>query len=563
MGTRHFAFWPSYAGRTVTLPETSLWLNLQVSARRFPNKTAISFYESLLSYAGFEREAEALAGYLQKVCGVKRGDRVGLYLQNSPQFIIGFYAILRADAVVVPINPMNVAGELAYVAGDSGAKVIVVAQDRFAEVAPLLADGTFAHAVVATYADYLVRATDLSIPDFVRAPRAWPETAGAVAWTDALASGHAPAPPTAGADDLSVMPYTSGTTGHPKGCMHTHRTVMQTALAKVVWQSMTAQDVVLTVLPLFHVTGMQNTMNAPIYAGATMIVMARWDREVAADLIARHRVTSLNAVPTMVVDLLSSPTIEQRDLRSLMFVSGGGAAMPEAVATKLQELCKLTYLEGYGLSETMAATHVSPVDRPKKQCLGIPSFGVDARVVDPEALERHVPGAAIAEQPVDETGEILVHGPQVFLGYWNKPEANEACFVDIEGKRFFRTGDLARVDEDGYFFMVDRLKRMINASGFKVWPAEVESMLYAHPAIREAAVIARRDPRRGETVKAVVVLREDQRDAVDEEALIAWARTQMAAYKVPRSIAFVDALPKSGSGKILWRVLQEAEDQQT
>ena len=551
MGTRHFAFWPSHVPHDITLPETSLWYNLEVSARRFPDKPSIIFYESTLSYRALEREAERLAGYLQQVCGVKRGDRVGLYVQTSPQFVIGFYAILRADAVVVPINPMNMTPELAYVMGDAGASVVIGAQDRFDQVAPLLANGSISHAVVATYGDYLTAPTDLPVPEFVRAPRAPLAVPGAETWADALARDLTPLPSRATPDDLSVMPYTSGTTGHPKGCMHTHRTVMQTLVAKVLWQAQTADEVVLSVLPLFHVTGMQNSMNAPVYAGGTMVVMARWDREVTAELIERHRVTTFNAVPTMVVDLLSSPTIERRDVSSLRMVSGGGAAMPEAIATKLQVLCNLTYLEGYGLSETAAATHLSPVDRPKKQCLGIPSFSVDARVVDPSTL---------VELPQGETGEILVHGPQVFLGYWGRPEENEKCFVELDGKRFFRTGDLGRTDEDGYFFMVDRLKRMINASGFKVWPAEVEAMLYAHPAIQEAAVIAQRDPRRGETVKAVVVLQPGHAGKVDEASLLSWARGQMAAYKVPRSIAFVDALPKSGSGKILWRTLQEAED---
>jgi fatty-acyl-CoA synthase len=194
---------------------------------------------------------------------------------------------------------------------------------------------------------------------------------------------------------------------------------------------------------------------------------------------------------------------------------------------------------------------MNPTQQPKKQCLGVPIFGVDSRVVDPETLR---------ELPIGEIGEIITHGQQVFKGYWNKPEANAAAFVQIDGKSFFRTGDLARVDEDGYFFLVDRLKRMINAAGFKVWPAEVEAQLYAHPAIQEAAVISQKDPRRGETVKAVVVLEASARGEVTEQQIIDWARAQMAAYKVPRSVEFVDVLPKSGSGKILWRLLQEEED---
>jgi fatty-acyl-CoA synthase len=253
----------------------------------------------------------------------------------------------------------------------------------------------------------------------------------------------------------------------------------------------------------------------------------------------------------MVVDLLSSPDIDSYDLSSIRMMSGGGAAMPEAIAQKLQDLCGITYIEGYGLSETIAPTHVNPPQRAKKQCLGIPIFGTDSRVVDPETL---------VELGANQVGEIITHGPQVFQGYWNKPDADAACFVQIEGKRFFRTGDLGRVDEDGYFFIVDRLKRMINASGFKVWPAEVEAMLYAHPAVQEAAIIGTKDPRRGESVKAVVVAKNGMRDQIDEASFIAWCSANMAAYKVPRAVEFVDTLPKTGSGKIMWRALQELED---
>jgi fatty-acyl-CoA synthase len=208
------------------------------------------------------------------------------------------------------------------------------------------------------------------------------------------------------------------------------------------------------------------------------------------------------------------------------------------------------YYEGYGLSETMAATHLNPPERAKKQCLGIPIFGVDSRVVDPDTLR---------ELPAGEVGEIITHGPQVFLGYWNKTEDTAQAFVDIDGKRFLRTGDLGRVDEDGYFFMVDRLKRMINASGYKVWPTEVESLMYQHPAILEACVIGTPDAHRGETVKAVIVPRPEWRGRIDAQQVIEWCRENMAAYKCPRIVEFVDSLPKSGAGKIMWRELQERE----
>ena len=226
--------------------------------------------------------------------------------------------------------------------------------------------------------------------------------------------------------------------------------------------------------------------------------------------------------------------------------------MPEAIAQKLHDLCKLTYIEGYGLSETMAPTHINPVDRPKKQCLGIPIFDTDARVINPDTLQ---------ELPVGEVGEIISHGPQVFQGYWKNPKASAEAFIEFDGKRFFRTGDLGRVDEEGYFYIVDRLKRMINASGFKVWPAEVEAMMYQNPHIQEACIIGSQDAYRGETVKAVVMLKEASRGKVAEQEIIDWCKANMAAYKYPRIVEFRDsALPKSATGKVQWRLLQEQEN---
>jgi len=554
MTTRHSPFWPNVP-RSLTIPETSLWRNVEVAALRFPAKPCINFYDSVLTYAELRREAERLAGFLQSACGVRRGDRVALYLQNSPQFVIGYYAILRADAMVVPINPMLLTKEVGHIVTDSGATVLITAQDQLSRIEPLIGHG-LANVIVACYGDYQTTPTDLDVPGWITAPRQpVPPTAsaaGATLWTDAVASGATPGPHLATADDLCVMPYTSGTTGQPKGCVHRHRSVMYTAVAVPHWHRVFHDECTLAVLPYFHVTGMQNSMNSPIYSGGTIVILPRWDRGIAAQLIKRYRVTSISTVPTMIVDLLSSPDLASYDLSSIRQIGGGGAAMPEAIAQKLQDLCGLTFIEGYGLTETIAPSHANPPQRPKKQCLGIPMFDTYSRVVNPDTM---------AELPPGEVGEIITCGPQVFEGYWNNPAANAACFVELDGQRFFRTGDLGRTDEDGYFFLVDRLKRMINVAGFKVWPAEVEAMLYAHPAIQEAVVISRPDPRRGEAVKAVVVLKPAARGTVDEDQLIAWARDNMASYKVPASFELADSLPKSATGKILWRVLQEKEQQ--
>jgi len=291
-------------------------------------------------------------------------------------------------------------------------------------------------------------------------------------------------------------------------------------------------------------------MHTSILAAATLVIMPRWDRDVAGRLISRWKVTSWTNIPTMVIDLMASPNFASYDLSSMTYIGGGGAAMPQAVAQRLFEQYGLKYQEGYGLTETAAPSHTNPSDHPKQQCLGIPFMSTDARVVDPDTLQ---------EMPIGESGEIIIHGPEVFQGYWKRPDATKSAFVEFEGKRFFRSGDMGRMDEEGYFFITDRLKRMINASGFKVWPAEVELLMFRHPAIQEACVISTKDAYRGESVKAVVVLRPTHKDTTAQQ-IIDWCRENMAVYKIPRQVQFVDALPKSGSGKVMWRLLQEAEN---
>jgi fatty-acyl-CoA synthase len=549
MSELHRRFWPANVPRHLWVPETHLYRNVEVSAMRFPAKPFIVFYDTVITFAQFQRETEMLAGYLQQRCAVRKGDRVLLDLQNSPQFMIACYAILRADAVVVPINPMNLTDELRHYADDSGARVAFVAQDLLPRMQPLLGHG-LDQVIVASYSDYLVAPTDLPMPEFVRAPRQPLQGEGLVAWADTVAAGLAPGPITAGPDDLAVMPYTSGTTGQPKGCMHSHRTTMFNAVGGGVWGQTSQGGVGLAVLPMFHVTGMQANLNGALYYAATVVLLPRWDRDAAAICVQRYRVTGLALITAMVIDFMANPKLDDYDLSSVRRIAGGGAAMPKAVAEALERRLGLKYGEGYGMSETMAATHSNPYDRPKAQCLGMPIFDVDARVVDAVTLQ---------ELPAGQTGEIIVHGPQVMLGYWGQPAATAEAFVEIDGKRFLRTGDLATVDDEGYFFFVDRLKRMINAAGFKVWPAEVEALLYKHPAIQEACVIAATDPRRGETVKAVVVLKPEFVGQVSEPQIVDWAHEQMSAYKVPRIVQFVDALPKSGTGKVMWRALQEAE----
>ncbi|MBB3259592.1 fatty-acyl-CoA synthase [Paraburkholderia bannensis] len=545
-------FWPAQLSPNLSIPATNLFYNAEVSAARYPDKPFIIFYDTPVTFAQFKDEAERVAGYLQTECGVKAGDRVLLYMQNSPQWVIAYYGILRANAVVVPVNPMNLADELEHYVQDSGATTAFVTQELYPRIAPLVGEGAaegLRHLLVATYSDYLTREPFATPPEFVSAPR-HVEGPGVAHWADVLAANIAPGPLTAGPDDLCVMPYTSGTTGKPKGCMHTHRSVMCTAVGGCNWFGSNQDAVQLSVLPLFHVTGMQGGMNSPLYNGSTVVILPRWDRDVAARAIEHYRINGWQAISTMVVDFISNPRIGEYDLSSLAWMRGGGATMPDAVVRKLRELTGLEFVEGYGMSETMAATHINPPQNPKPQCLGIPVFDVDARIVDPITLEEVAEG---------EAGELIMSAPQVMQGYWGNAKATNEAFIERDGKRFLRTGDLVRRDADGYYFMTDRLKRMINASGYKVWPAEVEALMYRHPSIKEVCVIGAQDVKRGETVKAVVVLDPQQIGTVNEDDIIKWAHENMAAYKAPRIVQFIDTLPKSGSGKILWRKLQEDE----
>ena len=551
MNTLHYAHWPPGLPRDLPIPETSLSFNLEVSARRYPGKAAVIFYGRELSYRDLAREVDALAGFFEKRLGVRHGDRILLDVQNSPHFVIAYYAALRIGAGVVPVYPLNLTEELEHFVSDSGARVAVVGQELLERFEPLIGDGRLEHVIAAAYAEYASPDFDLAMPETVREPPRTMLPAWCVAWRDAIDAGLVPDLPQAQPDDLALIVYTSGTTGKPKGVMHSHRTVMSTSVGVPVWFGATAGDIVLAALPFSHVTGMQGGMNGVIFCGQTAVILQRWDRELCGALIGRYRVTIWRAISTMLIDFLANPDAGRYDLSSLRSVGGGGAAIPEAIHAKLHELTGLAPVEGYGLTETIAPSHYSPPHRPKRACLGIPIFGVDSRIVDPETLAELLQG---------EVGEIVMAGPQIFLGYWGNPDATRAAFVEIDGKRFFRSGDLGRIDEEGYFFMADRLKRMINASGLKVWPAEVEGIMHGHPDILECCVIGVRDAYRGETVKAVVVPKPERRGQVTGDEIAAWCRQHMAAYKVPRIVEFADTLPKSGAGKVLWRKLQEGEE---
>ena len=529
--------WPTTVPHDIQVPETNLCFNLQVGSMRYGPVALLHDDAGSLSYAQAWEAVERLAAYLQASLRIGRGDRVLMFMQNSRAFLLAYFAILRIGGVVVPINPMNRRVELAHYLADARVSAAFCDAGNAEELCHSAGVERLAAIVVDGLQD------------------GWTSTgAGArlvTPFARALACDGTPGPLLHEPDEVSLILYSSGTTGAPKGCMHTHRSLLASASIVAHWQQIHPGSVSLAALPWFHITGMQNLLNAPVYGGATIVLLKRWDRDAAAALIARHRVTHWTAMPTMVIDFLASPALSTYDLGSIRRIGGGGAAMPEAVSRQLFEATGLNFLEGYGLSETAHALG-NPADRFKRQCLGMPLFNTDVRIMDPETLELLEAGAV---------GEILISGPQVFQGYWNNAQATTDSERVIEGRRFVRTGDLGRFDEEGYFFIVDRLKRMVNASGYKVWPAEVEAMLHEHPDVQEACVIAAQDPYRGETVKAVVVLRNSGRGLVTEAEIIEWSRQRMAAYKYPRIVEFVPELPKSPTGKIAWRALQEHEQE--
>jgi fatty-acyl-CoA synthase len=548
LSERHIPYWPAHVPREIPVPARSIYANLRESATRAPGAEAINYYGARISYGHLLEDCERLAGFLQVALGVAAGEPVLLQMQNSPQFVIAHYAILRARAVVVPLNPMLREGELDAIARETEARVMICAQDLMGLAGRRIEAGALRHAVIAAYSDLCPAVPSVPAPPSVLAPRAEARGPGLVTWSEALAAGMCAKPEDARPGDLCLIAYTSGSTGRPRGCMHPHRTVMANIVAYAHWIPMDVRSAVLGALPLFHVTGMQGAMHAPIYSGARTVLMTRWDAGAALGLTRAERITHWRLITTMLIDMLGHRDFTADNLRSLDWIGGGGASMPEAVAARIEELTGRKYIEGYGLSETAAATHINPPDRPKRQCLGIPFVGVSSLIVEPDTLR---------ELGVNEVGEILISGPQVFAGYWRNEEATSAAFVEIGGRRYFRSGDLGYSDEEGYFFLVDRLKRMINAAGFKVWPAEVEALLHAHPGIRQACVVGSGDPRRGETVKAYLVPREGAR--LDPGEIAEWCRERMARYKVPAAIDVVEALPLLASGKVDWRTLQDEE----
>lgn len=534
--------WPDGLPKTLKYPDVPLYSFLKKTAEKFPGRTAILYYGAKISFAELNNLTDRLVSALRDI-GLKKGDRIALYLPNIPQFIIAYYGSLKNGLIIVPCNPMYKERELEHQLKDSGAKVIVTLDSLYPTVKNVEKATSIEKVIVTNAKEYAT--ADAKIPSpYNENKRNFPDT---LDFREIL-EGYKPSKdstPVSG-NDLVTLQYTAGTTAFSKGVMLRNSNFVATTVSGTEWCSIKASDVILGVPPFFHITGMVWCMNIPLYVGATTIPVPRFEPEDCLETIQRYKATFTIAPTTFFIGLMNYPNFKSYDLSSLHLVYSGGAPVPVSVQERWCNLTGVEILIAYGLSETCSPGIFNPVKKPRRGSLGMPFIDTDVKIVDT------VSGA---EVPIGETGEILIKGPQVAIGYWNKPEETAETFKD----GWLYTGDIGRMDEEGYFYYVDRKKDLINVSGYKVWPNEIESVLYQHPSVKEVAVIGIPDAYRGETVKAFVVLKQDEKDQVKGEDLINFCKERMAAYKYPRAIEFKNELPKSAAGKILRRELKKAE----
>ncbi len=511
--------WPAHLPRSLDYPRVPAWWLLERNVARFGARVALREldHETLmerrvLTYEALYRAVRGAAAGLRQA-GVTAGTRVGFCLPNSAALIIGYYATWYAGGVVVPVNPGARESEIEQQLGDAGASLVVAPEGsagaRSAErlTLPFISVGAF------------------------RAMETLPAAEPAACVPE---------------DDVAVLLYTGGTTGVPKGAMLTHRNIVVNTIQFAEWYAFApGEETSLCAIPMSHSGGMSGVMNVPLYAAATLLVVSRFNAAAAARAVGRYRVTRLFGVPTMFIALLNDETARRGDYSSLRACRTNAASLPPSVKAAFDALVgREVLVEGYGLTETSPLTHANPVGRAKAGSIGIPLPDTDARIVDLESGADVAPGAP---------GELLIRGPQVMRGYWQRPDAT----AEAVREGWLRTGDVAVMDSEGYFSIVDRRKDMINTAGFKVWPREVEETLYAHPAVKLAAVVGVPDDYRGEVVKAYIVLKGEEHGGVTAEEVIEFCRARLSGYKAPRSVEIRTELPVSGAGKMLRRLLRE------
>ncbi|GIO27762.1 long-chain-fatty-acid--CoA ligase [Ornithinibacillus bavariensis] len=526
---------------------------LEDTALRYKEKKALYFMGKELTYEELCQSAKKFANYLQGL-GVVKGDRVAIMLPNSPQAVIGYYGALMAGAVVVQTNPLYTERELEYQMKDSGSRVIVCLDILVPRVTSVKGNTSLEHMIVTGIKDYLPFPKNLIYP-FIQKKQynmvvKVEESSNTHLWTSIMAKAEAAYQKVAvdPVEDIALLQYTGGTTGFPKGVILTHRNLVANAKMCEAWiyKMKKGEEVVLGVLPFFHVYGMTAVMNISIFNGAKMILLPKFNAGEVLKTIHKLKPTLFPGAPTIYIGLLNHPDLQKYDLSSVQACISGSAPLPVEVQEKFEKVTSGRLVEGYGLTESSPVTHANLVYGNRiSGSIGIPWPDTDAKILNMETYEDEVKAG--------EVGELAVKGPQVMKGYWNKPEDTENTLKD----GWLLTGDLGYMDENGYFYIVDRKKDMIIAGGYNIYPREVEEVLYEHEAVLEAVVAGVPDPYRGETVKAYVVIKEGY--AVTEEELNAYCRENLAAYKVPRIYDFRDELPKTAVGKILRRQLIDEE----
>ena len=536
----------------IDYPKVPLHGLLLEAARTHPDVAATSFFGARLTYRALAEQAGRLATGLAAL-GVRKGDRVAIMLANCPQAVIAYYGVMMAGGVVVEFNPMYVERELEFQLRDSGAKVMIVLNLVYPRVAKVKDVTPLEHVIVTGLQDGMAFPLNLLYPVKAKKNKQWVEVKpapGVHLWPNFLRMypNHPPKMDIDPVRDVALLQYTGGTTGTPKGAMLTHYNMVVNAVQVATWtpRSQHGAERVMGALPLFHVYGMTCVLNMATYLAATQILVPRFVIDDVLKTINKEKPTLFPGAPTMYVAVNNHPKVADYDLKSIQTCISGSAPLPVEVQTTFEKITGGRLVEGYGLTEASPVTHCNPIEGGNKiGTIGIPFPDTDCAIFDLETGEKMLgPG---------EVGELAVRGPQVMLGYWNRPEENAKVFKN----GWLSTGDIAKMDEDGYFAIVDRKKDMIIAGGYNIYPREVEEVLYTHPKIQEAAVVGIPDEYRGETVKAYVVVKAGQQLTAEE--VVNFCRQNMARFKAPRTVEFRTSLPKTIVGKVLRRILLEEE----
>lgn len=546
-----FNFYEKEAPRHIEYPDIPLYKLLDDAAEKYPDSTALVFFGKRIRYQQLQRYVSSLATALKKL-GISKGDRVAICLPNCPQFVIGFYAILKLGGIVVQTNALYVERELEQILNNSRATTIIVLDLLYPRIERVREKTSLKDVIVTSIKDFLPFPLNLLYPlkvaregQKVKLPqRDGVKYLGDLLRTESEAIEVEVNPK----EDLAILQYTGGTTGVPKGVMLTHFNLVANTFQSGSWftDAQPGEEVLLAAIPFFHVYGMTTCMNLGIKLASSVLLVPKFEVKQILKLIHKERPTIFPGVPTMYVAINNYPEVRKYNLRSIRACISGSAALPVKVKEDFEALSGGNLVEGYGLSEASPVTHANPIKGTNKPgSMGLPFPDTDAKIVDLETGEK-----ALA---TDEIGELVIKGPEVMKGYWELPEETKKTVRN----GWLHTGDIAKVDKDGYFFIVDRKKEMIICSGFNVYPRDVEEVLYRHPKVKEAAVIGVPSEYRGETVKAFIVPKEGE--TATEEEIKNYCKENLAGYKVPEFVEFRDSLPKSMIGKVLKRVLVEEE----